>query len=66
LIPRQNRSTEPNAAGDEVLVLFTSGTTGNKKLVPHCMGDMLIAASANHGAEVHLQYVRYTVYSIRD
>ena len=38
-------STEPNAANDEVLVLFTSGTTGSKKLVPHVMGDMLTAAA---------------------
>ena len=45
LMVRQSRSTEPNAADDEILVLFTSGTTGNKKLVPHCMGDMLIAAA---------------------
>ncbi|KAL3905309.1 MAG: hypothetical protein SGARI_004524, partial [Bacillariaceae sp.] len=30
---------------DEVLVLFTSGTTGNKKLVPHKLGDMMIAAA---------------------
>lgn len=30
---------------DEVLVLFTSGTTGNKKLVPHKLGDILIAAA---------------------
>eukprot|EP00536_Pseudo-nitzschia_multiseries_P004625 jgi/Psemu1/253765/estExt_Genewise1Plus.C_780027 len=30
---------------DEVLVLFTSGTTGNKKLVPHKLGDMIIAAA---------------------
>jgi acyl-coenzyme A synthetase/AMP-(fatty) acid ligase len=37
--------TEPNAKSDEVLVLFTSGTTGNKKLVPHQMGDMLTAAT---------------------
>ncbi|KAL3927585.1 MAG: hypothetical protein SGBAC_013028, partial [Bacillariaceae sp.] len=29
----------------EVLVLFTSGTTGNKKLVAHRLGDMLIAAA---------------------
>jgi len=36
---------EPNAADDECLLLFTSGTTGNKKLVPHLMGDMLIAAT---------------------
>jgi acyl-CoA synthetase (AMP-forming)/AMP-acid ligase II/acyl carrier protein len=38
-------STEPNSAKDEVLVLFTSGTTGSKKLVPHVMGDMLTAAA---------------------
>lgn len=30
---------------DEVLVLFTSGTTGNKKLVPHKLGDIIIAAA---------------------
>ncbi len=30
---------------DEVLVLFTSGTTGNKKLVPHKLGDMIVAAA---------------------
>jgi acyl-CoA synthetase (AMP-forming)/AMP-acid ligase II/acetyltransferase-like isoleucine patch superfamily enzyme len=35
----------PNRHDDEVLVLFTSGTTGNKKLVPHKLGDMLIAAA---------------------
>ena len=29
----------------EALVLFTSGTTGNKKLVPHLMGDILTAAT---------------------
>lgn len=34
-----------NTANDEVLVLFTSGTTGNKKLVPHQLGDMLTAAT---------------------
>jgi acyl-CoA synthetase (AMP-forming)/AMP-acid ligase II/acetyltransferase-like isoleucine patch superfamily enzyme/acyl carrier protein len=34
-----------NHHDDEVLVLFTSGTTGNKKLVPHKLGDMLIAAA---------------------
>lgn len=38
-------STEPNNASDEVLVLFTSGTTGNKKLVPHLMDAMLVAAA---------------------
>jgi acyl-CoA synthetase (AMP-forming)/AMP-acid ligase II/acetyltransferase-like isoleucine patch superfamily enzyme len=30
---------------DEVLVLFTSGTTGNKKIVPHKLGDMMIASA---------------------
>ncbi len=34
-----------NSHDDEVLVLFTSGTTGNKKLVPHKLGDILIAAA---------------------
>lgn len=34
----------PNSGLDEALVLFTSGTTGNKKLVPHCLGDILTAA----------------------
>ena len=38
-------STEPNTVDNEVLVLFTSGTTGNKKLVPHQLGDMLTAAT---------------------
>lgn len=33
-----------NSGLDEALVLFTSGTTGNKKLVPHFMGDILTAA----------------------
>ena len=35
----------PNGPEDEVLVLFTSGTTGNKKLVPHLQGDILTAAT---------------------
>jgi acyl-CoA synthetase (AMP-forming)/AMP-acid ligase II/carbonic anhydrase/acetyltransferase-like protein (isoleucine patch superfamily) len=35
----------PNDHECEVLVLFTSGTTGTKKLVPHKLGDMLIAAA---------------------
>ncbi|KAG7369620.1 AMP-binding enzyme [Nitzschia inconspicua] len=35
---------QPNTGSDEALVLFTSGTTGNKKLVPHFMGDILTAA----------------------
>jgi acyl-coenzyme A synthetase/AMP-(fatty) acid ligase/acetyltransferase-like isoleucine patch superfamily enzyme len=42
---KNEHSTEPNAASDEVLVLFTSGTTGNKKIVPHQLGDMLTAAT---------------------
>ena len=37
--------TACNSARDEVLVLFTSGTTGNKKLVSHQLGDMLTAAT---------------------
>ena len=36
---------EPNRHDDEVLVLFTSGTTGSKKLVPHLLGDVLIASA---------------------
>jgi len=34
-----------NHHDDEVLVLFTSGTTGNKKIVPHHLGDMLVASA---------------------
>jgi acyl-CoA synthetase (AMP-forming)/AMP-acid ligase II/serine acetyltransferase len=34
-----------NEHDDEVIVLFTSGTTGTKKLVPHKLGDMLIASA---------------------
>ena len=37
--------TQPNTDHDEALVLFTSGTTGNKKLVPHQIGDLLTAAT---------------------
>ncbi|CAB9519639.1 7a-methyl-1,5-dioxo-octahydro-1H-inden-4-yl [Seminavis robusta] len=36
---------QPNAHEDEILVLFTSGTTGQKKLVPHKLGDVLIATA---------------------
>lgn len=36
---------KPNTGHDEALILFTSGTTGNKKLVPHEMGDVLTAAA---------------------
>jgi acyl-CoA synthetase (AMP-forming)/AMP-acid ligase II/acetyltransferase-like isoleucine patch superfamily enzyme len=42
---KKSVQTIPNSADDEVLVLFTSGTTGNKKLVPHLMGNMLTAAA---------------------
>jgi acyl-CoA synthetase (AMP-forming)/AMP-acid ligase II len=42
-IPHKDRF-QPNSGLDEALVLFTSGTTGNKKLVPHFMGDILTAA----------------------
>lgn len=34
-----------NCLTDEALVLFTSGTTGNKKLVPHQLGDVLCSAT---------------------
>lgn len=36
----------PNGHNDEVLVLFTSGTTGSKKMVCHLFGDMLVATAA--------------------
>jgi acyl-CoA synthetase (AMP-forming)/AMP-acid ligase II/acetyltransferase-like isoleucine patch superfamily enzyme len=36
---------EPNQHEDEVLVLFTSGTTGSKKLVPHLLADVLVATA---------------------
>jgi len=35
----------PNAHDDEILVLFTSGTTGCKKLVPHRLADVLVATA---------------------
>ena len=35
----------PNQHQDEVLVLFTSGTTGQKKLVPHLLQDVLVATA---------------------
>lgn len=36
---------QPNTHQDEVLVLFTSGTTGQKKIVPHLLGDVLVATA---------------------
>lgn len=36
---------QPNSHRDEILVLFTSGTTGKKKLVPHRLADVLIATA---------------------
>jgi len=40
-----NQKFQPNSHQDEVLVLFTSGTTGQKKVVPHKLGDVLIATA---------------------
>jgi acyl-CoA synthetase (AMP-forming)/AMP-acid ligase II/acetyltransferase-like isoleucine patch superfamily enzyme len=34
-----------NGHNDEVLILFTSGTTGSKKLVPHLCADLLVATA---------------------
>ena len=34
-----------NTHQDPVLILFTSGTTGHKKVVPHRLGDMLVATA---------------------
>jgi len=44
-VNKNHDKTNPNSGLDEALVLFTSGTTGNKKLVPHCIGDILTAAT---------------------
>ena len=41
----KNELFAPNSGSDEALVLFTSGTTGNKKLVAHQMADLLVAAT---------------------
>ena len=43
-ILKQDRFT-PNGHVDEVLILFTSGTTGSKKLVPHLCADVLVATA---------------------
>lgn len=43
--PVSTIDTNCNDMDNEILVLFTSGTTGNKKLVPHRLGDMLTAAT---------------------
>lgn len=46
--PGNNDVTELQKANnhdDEVLVLFTSGTTGSKKLVPHVLSDVIIATA---------------------
>ena len=48
-VPTQFQSEEqrlqPNGHEDEVLILFTSGTTGSKKLVPHLCADILVATA---------------------
>ena len=36
---------QPNQHDDEVLVLFTSGTTGSKKLVPHTLANVLVGTA---------------------
>jgi acyl-CoA synthetase (AMP-forming)/AMP-acid ligase II/acetyltransferase-like isoleucine patch superfamily enzyme/acyl carrier protein len=36
---------QPNQYDDEVLVLFTSGTTGSKKLVPHTLSNVLVGTA---------------------
>ena len=42
---QQHQRFLPNQHDDEVLVLFTSGTTGQKKLVPHLLSDLLVATA---------------------
>lgn len=36
---------QPNQHADTCLILFTSGTTGSKKLVPHILQDVLVATA---------------------
>ncbi len=36
---------QANQHNDEVLILFTSGTTGSKKLVPHLLADVVVATT---------------------
>jgi acyl-CoA synthetase (AMP-forming)/AMP-acid ligase II/acetyltransferase-like isoleucine patch superfamily enzyme/acyl carrier protein len=40
-----NSWLQPNQHDDEVLVLFTSGTTGSKKLVPHTLANVLVGTA---------------------
>jgi len=42
---KSNDVFAPNGHDDEILVLFTSGTTGGKKLVPHLLADVLVATA---------------------
>ena len=60
-IPTQIQDTArilPNAHGDEVLVLFTSGTTGNKKLVPHHLGRH-VGGRRHHCSQLEPHALRY-------
>ena len=44
-VKTENDDLQPNGHDDEILVLFTSGTTGSKKLVPHLLADVLVATA---------------------